>query len=169
MERISHLLCRLVLLFLLLPVLFPGCSAPDTPAYDPAAFSCILAVDSVSTGEEGRFTAVYVRENEKTTLTLTAPERLAGIFFTFAGEGCVMTVSDTAIPLSENTAASLRSLTALLAYTPEEAEETRREGENTVFLFSEGQLTVNAEGFPVLVECTGRRAQVLPADTGGSK
>jgi len=167
MERISHLLCRLFLCILLFPVLFCGCSAPDVPAYDPAAFSCILAVDSVSTGEAGRFTAVYVRENEKTTLTLTAPERLAGIFFTFAGEGCTMTVSDAAIPLSEDTAASLRALTALLAHTPAEAEETRREGENTVFLYPEGQLTVNADGFPLLAECTGRRAQVLPAETGG--
>lgn len=167
MERISHLLSRFILPALFIPVLLSGCSAPEAPAYDPAAFSCILAVDSVSTGEPGRFTAAYTRENDKTTLTLTAPERLAGILFTFAGDNCIMTVSDTAIPLSENTAASLRTLTDLLARTPEEAEEKRAQGENTVFLFPEGQLTVDADGFPTLVEGAGRRAQVIATDTDG--
>ena len=163
MKRNAHLSLSLPVLILLLPVLFSACSTPDTPAYDPAAFSCLLAVDSVSTGEAGRFTAAYVRENDRTTLTLTAPERLAGIRFTFAGDSFVMTVQNTDIPLSENTAASLYTLTSLLSRTPEEAQTQRTEDGNTVFVFPEGQLTVNADGLPLLLESTDRRAQVIPA------
>ena len=164
MKRISHLL-RLFLLALLLPAPFSGCSAPDTPAYDPAAFSCLLAVDSVSTGEAGRFTAAYVRENDRTILTLTAPERLAGIRFTFTEDSFVMTVQNTDIPLSQNTAASLYTLTSLLSRPPEEAQTQRTEGENTVYVFPEGQLTVNAAGYPLLLESADRRAQVIPRTT----
>ena len=165
MTRILHCPRRFAPLILLIPLLFTGCTARSLPAYDPAAFSCLLAVDSVSTGEERRFTASYVRENDRTTLTLTAPERLAGIRFTFTEVSFVMTVQNTDIPLSQNTAASLYTLTSLLSRTPEEAQTQRTEGENTVYVFPEGQLTVNAAGYPLLLESADRRAQVIPHTT----
>lgn len=157
-------------LFLLLSLsgcMAAGCAAVPDPAYDPAAFSCILSVDSVSTGETGRFTAEYTRDGSTAALTLTAPERLAGMTFSFTDTDCTLLAEDCAIPLSAGTAASLRSLTELLASLPENASDRRTEAGCTVLTFDAGRLTLDADGFPVLLETAdGRRAQVILPENG---
>lgn len=160
MRRISGLL-------VFLSLFLAGCGVPDTPAYDPGAFSCLLSVDSVSTGEAGRFTAEYTRDGSTATLTLTAPERLAGMKFSFTEQDCTLLAEDCAIPLSTGAAASLRELTDLLGSQPADASDSRMEEGCTVLTFDAGQLTLNADGLPVFLETAdGRRAQVILPEDG---
>lgn len=141
-----------------------GCKAPASPAYDPDAFACTLAVDSIRTGEEGFFTVRYVRDAGTTTMTLTAPATLAGITFTFAGEDCVLAVSECTIPLSRAVSASLQELAALLAADPADVQDIRSADGGTVYLFPAGELTLDETGLPIgLRTNTGRQATVLPA------
>ncbi len=150
------LLCSLCLLLLL-----PGCAADSTPAYDPEHFACTLSIDSVSTGERGIFLAEYVREAGETVLTITAPERLTGLSFTFSESGCVMDAAGTAVPLSEDAAASLTGLVCLLGESPETASDRKKTADGTLLFFPTGQLTLDSTGLPLLAETAdGRRAAV---------
>ncbi|MBQ8641676.1 MAG: hypothetical protein IJ480_05605 [Clostridia bacterium] len=147
-----------------------GCAGGGEPAYDPAAYSCMLAIDSVSTGEEGRFAARYVSENGTASLTVTSPERLAGLAFSFTEGGCVLSAGESAVPLSEDTAASLQTLADLLRADPAAASDRKNTAAGTVLIYDIGQVTLDDSGFPVLAETAdGRRASVtiLPetADT----
>lgn len=138
-----------------------GCSAVPEPAYDPGAFSCTLAIDSVSTGESGHFAAEYVRQDQQATLTLTSPERLNGIVFTFSGEDCTLSAGACAIPLSRAVSESLGILTGLLSLPPEEALSRQKTADGTVLFHHGGQVTLNADGMPVLIRTdTGRQAAV---------
>jgi len=146
---------------LCLALLFTGCAADSAPAYDPGSFACTLAIDSVSTGESGYFLAEYVRADGDACLTVTAPERLAGLSFTFSEAGCVMDAAGTAVPLSEDAAASLAGLAALLGENPEDASERKKTADGTLYFFPTGQLLLDSAGFPVSAETTdGRRAAV---------
>ena len=150
------LLCSLCLTLLL-----PGCAADSTPAYDPEHFACTLSIDSVSTGERGIFLAEYVREAGETVLTITAPERLTGLSFTFSESGCVMDAAGTAVPLSEDAAASLTGLVCLLEASPETASDRKKTADGTLLFFPTGQLTLDSTGLPLLAETAdGRRAEV---------
>ncbi len=165
---------KLTTVCMLLPLVFAGCGASSAPAYDPAGFTCELAIDSVSTGEEGRFTALYTSEGDTATMMLTAPTRLEGISFTFTEAGCTLRAGETAVPLSEQAAASLQSLADLLRAFPETASDRKRTAAGTVLTYPLGQVTLDDAGYPVLAETAeGRRASVrilLPeTDTKSSK
>ena len=151
-------------LSLFLAAMLTGCTAPTEPAYDPETFSCVLTVDSVRTGEEDYFTLRYRRENGSASMTVTAPETLAGITFTGAGDAWVMTVEQSAIPLSEAVSADLQEMAALLSSVPAEAESCRETEVGTVFCFLVGELTLDVNGLPVML-CTtdGRHAGITAA------
>lgn len=152
--------------YTLLPVLclalfLTGCAAEPAPAYDPGRFTCTLAIDSMSTGENGYFLAEYVREAGDVCLTVTSPERLAGLSFTFSESGCVLNAAGTAVPLSEDAAASLTGLVCLLGETPDGASDRKKTADGTLLFFPTGRLKMDSAGFPVFAETTdGRRAAV---------
>ncbi|MBQ8401859.1 MAG: hypothetical protein IJX14_08020 [Clostridia bacterium] len=144
---------------LALCLLLPGCAADPTPAYDPSAFTCTLAIDSVSTGENGYFGAAFSSENGMAVLTVTSPERLAGLTFSFTEAGCAMEAGGVMIPLSREASASLTTLADLLCAAPESALDRKKTADGTVLVFDSGRLTLNGDGLPVLAETTdGRRA-----------
>lgn len=146
---------------LFLSLLFTGCGSGNAPVYNPADFICTLSIDSVSTGEAGYFQGQFVTAGGTASLTVTAPERLAGLTFTFTESGCVMDACGVTVPLSEDTAASLTDLVRLLRSAPEDAVNRNKTAAGTVLIHRQGQLTLNDAGYPVLAETTdGRRAQI---------
>lgn len=150
-----------LLFSLCLPLFLTGCAADSAPAYDPEHFTCTLSIDSVSTGERGVFLAEYVREAGETVLTITAPERLTGLSFTFSEAGCVMDAAGTAVPLGEDTASSLTGLVSLLGESPETASDRKKTADGTLLFFPAGQLTLDSTGLPLFAETAdGRRAAV---------
>jgi len=155
------LLCRTLCLPLCLALFLPGCTADSAPAYDPDHFTCTLSIDSVSTGERGVFLAEYVRDAGETVLTITAPQRLAGLSFTISESRCVLDAAGTAIPLSGDAASSLTGLVRLLGESPSAAPDRKKTADGTLLFFPNGQLTLDSTGLPVLAETTdGRRAAV---------
>ncbi len=65
------------------------------------------------------------------------------------------------IPLSEPTAASIRSLAQLLSCPHEEAADKRKSDAGTVLVFEMGELTLNEGGLPVFARTyEGRAAHI---------
>lgn len=157
-----------LLLLLCLPLFLAGCAADPTPVYDPDHFACTLAIDSVSTGESGYFLAEYARNENTAVLTVTSPQRLAGLSFVFSEAGCVLHAGETAVPLSAEVSASLTGLVCLLGESPDTAADRKKTASGTLLIFPDGQLSLDSAGFPVHAETRdGRQAAVTAISPAG--
>lgn len=151
---------RLVSIFalcLLTVFSFDGCS-PDAGNLlsfrdCPASFTARFPSSADGNGE---VVCEAVLRDGEVFLTITAPERSAGIAVTCSAVGCTVEAGGMEIPMSDEAAAFLRDFVLVLTEETEGDVPTRSsDGGSTVLGFPDGVLTLDENLLPCAVSCEG--------------
>jgi len=144
-------------LCLLIAFSFAGCS-PDAGNLlsfrdYPASFTARFPS---SADENGEVVCEAVLRDGEVSLTITEPERSAGISVTCSADFCTVESGGTVIPMSNEAAASLRAFVLVLTEQTEGDIPTRSsDGGSTVLGFADGTLTLDENLLPCAVVCEG--------------
>lgn len=113
--------------------------------------------------EHNTFTMTGERTPQTVTLTLTAPENLAGLTISYTDGSCILSAGETIIPLSDASSEGLTGILDGLLLTSADGAKTGSDADGmTTLTYDTLTLTLDENGLPsvILDGATGRTAQI---------